>query len=62
MCAIGRLRLFQKEADFAACEQALTQACARVLLRVLAYVPMGNHWVLMGNHWHFVVWPRRATP
>ncbi|HUE17703.1 MAG TPA: transposase [Planctomycetaceae bacterium] len=51
--ANGRLRLFKKEADFAAFEQVLTEACARVPLRVLAYV-------LMGNHWHFVVWPRRG--
>jgi putative transposase len=51
--ANGRLRLFKKEADFAAFEQVLIEACARVPLRVLAYV-------LMGNHWHFVVWPRRG--
>ncbi len=49
--ANSRLRLFKNEADFAAFEQVLTEACARVPLRVLGYV-------LMGNHWHFVVWPR----
>ncbi len=51
--ANGRLRLFKKDADFAAFEQVLAEAHARVPLRVLAYV-------LMGNHWHFVVWPRRG--
>jgi putative transposase len=58
--ANGRLRLCKKEADFAAFEQVLTEAYARVPLRVPGYVLMGNHWVLMGNHWHFVVWPRRG--
>jgi hypothetical protein len=33
--ANGRLRLFKKDADFAAFEQVLTEACARVPLRVL---------------------------
>ena len=51
--ANGRLRLFKKDADFAAFEQVLGEAYDRVPLRVLAYV-------LMGNHWHFVVWPRRG--
>ena len=51
--ANGRLRLFKKDADFAAFEQILLEAHERVPLRILAYV-------LMGNHWHFVVWPRRG--
>jgi putative transposase len=50
--ANGRLRLFRKDADFAAFEQVLSEAHDRVPLRILAYV-------LMGNHWHFVVWPRQ---
>ncbi|HUE18018.1 MAG TPA: hypothetical protein VMR25_27935 [Planctomycetaceae bacterium] len=45
-----RLRLFKKDADFAAFEQVLTEAYARVPLRVLGWVLMGNHWVLRGNH------------
>jgi putative transposase len=49
--ANGRLRLFRKEADFAAFEQVLVEALERVPLRILAYT-------VMGNHWHFVVWPR----
>ena len=51
--ANGRLRLFRKEADFAAFETIVAQAHERVPLRILAYV-------VMGNHWHFVVWPRRG--
>jgi putative transposase len=51
--ANGRLRFCKKDADFALFEQVLAEAHARVPLRVLGYV-------LMGNHWHFVVWPRRG--
>jgi putative transposase len=51
--ANGRLRLFKKDADFAAFEHVLDQAHQRVPLRILGYV-------LTGNHWHFVVWPRRG--
>jgi putative transposase len=50
--ANGRLRLFRKQADFAAFEQVLAEAFARVPLRILGYT-------LLGNHWHFVVWPRQ---
>jgi putative transposase len=50
--ANGRLRLFKKDADFAAFEAVLAEAVERVPLRILGYT-------LMGNHWHFVVWPRQ---
>ena len=50
--ANGRLRLFKKDADFAAFEQVLLEAFERVPLRILGYT-------VMGNHWHFVVWPRQ---
>jgi putative transposase len=50
--ANGRLRLFRKEADFAAFERVLAEACERVPLRILGYT-------VMSNHWHFVVWPRQ---
>jgi putative transposase len=50
--ANGRLRLFRKEADFAAFERVIDEAFERVPLRILGYT-------LMGNHWHFVVWPRQ---
>ena len=51
--ANGRLRLFRKQADFAAFEDILMQAHDRVPLRVLGYV-------FLGNHWHFVVWPKQG--
>jgi putative transposase len=51
--ANGRLRLFRKDADFAAFEAIMAEAHQRVPLRILGYV-------VMGNHWHFVVWPRRG--
>lgn len=51
--ANGRLRLFKKDADFAAFEQVVAAAHERIPLRILGYV-------VMGNHWHFVVWPRRG--
>src|SRR3569623_757048 len=50
--ANGRLRLFRKDADFAAFEEVLRQAQERLPLRILGYV-------VMSNHWHFVVWPKR---
>jgi putative transposase len=51
--ANGRLRLFRKDADFAAFEDALLKTAELVPLRILSYV-------VMSNHWHFVVWPRRG--
>ena len=51
--ANGRLRLFRKDADFAAFEQAVHETLDRVPLRILAFT-------VMSNHWHFVVWPRRG--
>jgi putative transposase len=53
--ANGRLRLFKKDADFAAFEHVLVEAHERLPLRILAYV-------LMSNHWHFVVWPKLGKP
>ena len=53
--ANGRLRLFRKDADFAAFERVIAEAHQRVPLRILGYT-------VMGNHWHFVVWPRRGKP
>ncbi|MCI0363232.1 MAG: transposase [Phycisphaerales bacterium] len=47
------MRLFKKDADFAAFERILAEAVERVPLRILGYT-------LMGNHWHFVVWPRQG--
>ena len=46
------MRLFKKNADFAAFDKLITEAFQRVPLRILGYTAMGNHW-------HFVVWPRQ---
>lgn len=51
--ANGRLRLFKKDADFAAFERIVAEAHERFPLRILGYT-------LMSNHWHFVVWPRQG--
>lgn len=50
--ANGKLRLFKKDADFAAFDRIIDETHERVPLRILGYV-------VMRNHWHFVVWPRR---
>src|SRR4051794_16933811 len=49
--ANGRLRLFDTDGDYEAFERVLTEACARVPVRLLSYC-------VMPNHWHLVVWPR----
>jgi len=51
---VGRLPLFDCDADFEAFEHVLVEAHGRTpSLRVLAYV-------LMGNHWHLLLQPARA--
>ena len=47
----GRMRLFHKDADFAAFEAVLAEALARYPVDLLTYC-------LMGNHWHLVLRPR----
>jgi putative transposase len=49
--AVGRARLFEKPADYAAFEQVLRQAWERSAMRLLCYA-------VMPNHWHLVLWPR----
>jgi REP element-mobilizing transposase RayT len=49
--ANARLPLFQKDGDYAAFEQVLTEARQLYDVPVLAYC-------LMPNHWHLVLWPR----
>jgi putative transposase len=49
--ANARMTLFDVDGDYAAFQRVLTQACARVSMRLLAYC-------IMPNHWHLVVWPR----
>ena len=47
---VGRRRLFDKEADYAAFETILDETLAKCPMRICAYC-------LMPNHWHFVMWP-----
>jgi putative transposase len=49
--ANARKTLFDVDEDYAAFQRVLTEACARVSMRLLAYC-------IMLNHWHLVVWPR----
>jgi putative transposase len=48
--AAGRERIFRKPQDFEAFEQTMTEARARISMRILAYC-------IMPNHWHMVLWP-----
>ncbi len=52
--ANGRLRLFRKQADFAAFDALVAEAVERVPLRIVGYT-------IMSNHWHFVVWPKQRA-
>jgi putative transposase len=49
--AVGRARIFHKQADYAAFEKILRQAPDFQPMRLLAYC-------LMPNHWHLLLWPR----
>jgi putative transposase len=48
---VGRLRLFEKPADYLAFENILYEAHERAGIRIAAYC-------LMRNHWHLLLWPR----
>jgi putative transposase len=50
--AVGRMRIFRKDADYAAFEKVLLQAHQRHPIRILAFC-------LMPNHFHLVVWPHK---
>ncbi|NQT39472.1 MAG: transposase [Planctomycetes bacterium] len=52
--ANARMKLFEKDEDYAAFERVLEEAYAREPLRVLAYC-------VMPSHWHMVVWPKRGA-
>ena len=49
--AVGRMTLFEKEADYLAFEQVLEETCERMEIRILSYC-------VMPNHWHLLLWPR----
>lgn len=47
---VGRLRLFFKDADYAAFEEILEEVLAVQPMRICSYC-------LMPNHWHLILWP-----
>jgi len=49
---VGRMRLFDKDADFEAFERVLDKTLETRPMRIVAYC-------LMPNHWHLVLWPER---
>jgi putative transposase len=49
---VGRLKLFEKPADYAGFEKILAEAHDRTGMRIAAYC-------LMPTHWHLLLWPRR---
>ena len=49
--ANGRLRIFNKQADFSAFEQIIAEGLKRFDMRLCGYC-------IMGNHWHLILWPR----
>jgi len=49
--AVGRMTLFEKEADCLAFEQVLEETWERTEIRILSYC-------VMPNHWHLLLWPR----
>jgi putative transposase len=48
--AVARLPLFEKPSDYEAFLRVLGEARAQILMRMLAFV-------LMPNHWHLLLWP-----
>lgn len=52
--ANARMKMFEKDEDYAAFERVLEEAHARDPLRILAYC-------VMPSHWHMVVWPQRGA-
>jgi len=50
--AIARIRMFEKEKDFAAFERILAETLRQRPMRICAYC-------VMPNHWHFLLWPER---
>ena len=50
--AIARVRIFEKDEDFAAFERTLAETLRQRPMRICSYC-------LMPNHWHFLLWPER---
>lgn len=49
---VGRMTLFERDADYDAFERAMADTLAARPMRVVGYC-------LMPNHWHLLLWPRR---
>jgi putative transposase len=49
---VGRLKLFNRPADYAAFESILAESYHRTGIRITAYC-------LMPTHWHLLLWPRQ---
>jgi putative transposase len=49
--AVGRQRLFRKQADYAAFVRVIDEVCRRLPVPILSYC-------LMPNHWHLALWPQ----
>jgi putative transposase len=49
---VGRMQLFDDEADYAAFERVIEESLSVQPMRICAYC-------IMPNHWHFVLWPER---
>src|SRR5687768_11398098 len=50
--AVGRMRIFKRDADFLAFENVLAEALRRHPVPLLSYC-------VMPNHWHLVLWPEK---
>lgn len=51
--AVARQKIFATHEDYAAFQNALTQALGRIPIRLLSFC-------VMPNHWHLVLWPKRG--
>lgn len=49
---VGRQRLFDKRADYVACEEVLDETLSKVPMRICNYC-------IMPNHWHVILWPEQ---
>lgn len=48
--ANGRSRIFEKDLDYEAFKHVIGETAKKILVRILAYS-------IMPNHWHMVLWP-----
>lgn len=47
---VGRMKIFSRERDYLAFEEAIEETLTLYPMRILAYC-------IMPNHWHFLLWP-----